>query len=199
MRAVLLLFVLAPIPAPAQELGYALLHFASQEETTASARGVGARINFGGGHEGDRYSGDRWSLTAMWMQERESHGDGWIEVPGSGCCGRLESAKGFESLSFSHRWYTKRERFKWAPQLRLFVGTGVERRNARTCISEPAAGCFGGTPGVSSNWCFHQTAGFKWRERLELSVEHCSTGRVSSLNTGDNVYWFTLFPVLGRR
>lgn len=186
----------------AAEAGYSLLHQRQRAMLAESSRGVEGRINFGGSVT-DRYSGDRWSLAIGAVSPRRTIVDNWIPEPEGGwiLTDKLDS---YYYINFSHRWYTRRNRFEHAPQLRFFVGTGVAYRNATTCgvlsrIRPSEEWCYDGTAYVSSNWAFHQTFGFKWRERLELAFEHDSTGKISGINLGDDIIRLTLYPIIGRK
>ena len=181
--------------AAAAEYGYSILEHRGHSDIEDAGRGFEGRINFGG--SGERYSGDRWTLAVGHVNSRLPDTDNWIDTP-NGCCAYIEKIDDYQFINFTHRWYTRQGRFRRAPRLRFFVGTGVSWRNAETCVSvrpgDPEQ-CWDGTPSVSNRWAFHQSAGFKWREILEVAWEHDSTGRLSAINHGDDVIRFTLFAM----
>lgn len=198
LRSALFVAVLAFIAGSAQavEAGYSLTHSRERTDKVASVRGFEGRINFGAGNT--RYSGDRWSLAIGYVPRRRTNGDHWIPLPTEDTdYGHTDHVESYSYVNFSHRWYTRPSRFQKLPQLRIFVGTGVAWRDAHTCVDRGI--CWQGTPFVSNRWAFHQTFGFKWRERLEVALEHDSTGKLSRLNIGDDVFRLTLYPMIGRR
>lgn len=193
MRIIPILMMTVSSSVMAAEAGYSLLDQRTHDNIAESTRGVEGRINFGGNSE--RYSGDRWSLGIGYLKSRETD-DGVIPGP-DGILLTADRIPAWWYINFSHRWYTKPARFKWAPKLRLFVGTGVAYRDVETCALDAWGSgdevCWDGTAEVSSPWAFHQTFGLKWRERVELAWEHDSTGRFSEVNLGDDVIRFTIY------
>lgn len=198
--AAILAAFFCPPAAFATEVGYSLVHQRARPDTAEAARGFEGRLNFGGGETG-RYSGDRWSLAIGYVNPRATDTDHYVDTP-EGCCGYVDDVDGYAYANFAHRWYTRPGRFRAAPQLRFFIGTGVSWRDAETCVLMPRKRhrdlCWDGTVDVSSRWAFHQTAGLKWRERLELAYEHDSTGGIAAVNRGDDVLRLSLFVLIGR-
>lgn len=200
VMAALVAAFLCPLEGFTAEAGYSLIHQRARANTAEAARGFEGRLNFGGG-QSERYSGDRWSLAIGYVNPRATDTDHLVDTP-EGCCGYADDVDSYSYASFSHRWYTRAARFKAAPELRFFVGTGVSWRDAETCVlmarKRHRVQCWDGTVDVSSRWAFHQTAGLKWRERLELAYEHDSTGGVSAVNRGDDRLRLSLFVLIGQ-
>lgn len=177
--AALLMFL--SFPAGAWEAGYSVLHHRARDNTSDAARGFDFRVNFGGEH------GDRWSIAAGAIKARGTGPkDDWIDTP-FGCCAQTDTLPKMRFVSAVHRWYTQ----PWHG-LRFWAGTGLAYRDVKTC-TEPhkrrgiPALCWRGSAEVSSAWAFHQSFGVKWRA-LELSYEHDSTARISTLNLGEDVF-----------
>lgn len=198
LTVALLLFVL---PVNAAELGYSLIHHRGRTDIQESARGFEFRFNVGGDVNPERYSGDRWSFALGMVQGRETTGDQWIATP-AGCCAFTEEIDSFPYFSVVHRWYTKHGRFEWAPRLRLFIGTGAAWRGAETCVRAHSRAteehCWQGTPEVSEQFVFQQSLGIKWREKIEIAIEHGSTGRLSALNLGEDMLRFSIMAFLSK-
>lgn len=204
-----LLFI---VDAQAAELGYGLVDQWARVGCCESARGIDLRLHFGGDHAtSDRYDGDRFALSLSYVNPKRAHNGaayGWTDYHGHPF--QANALPSQTQLSIVHRWYTAPGAMTFLPKLRLYVGSGLAWRRVETCGTELLDGwgsakdrrvqtCFKGTALVSSNWCFAQSFGAKWREHLELAYDHCSTGGFSGRNRGENLWRFSLLGEFGKK
>jgi hypothetical protein len=167
----MLLLVLATSSAQALEFGTGVASHRIRENIAAQGHGLDLRWNF---------RDARWSLGLGWMRGRELLVDDWVKTPAG--LQRVDGADDYLYLSLDRRFYTERRHF--------FAGFGFMYRDARTClVSGP---CYAGSVEVSRPFCFHPSAGLRWR-RLELWYGHCSTADIATVNQGEDVIHFDFY------
>lgn len=169
--------LLLPAQAFASEIGYGIAHQTHADPVPTVDSGLEFRALFGGER------GQKWSIWFGFQPERLTREGVAYGVP-------LDKMPGYSYVAGLRRFNLHLD-----GPVTLFAGTGLGYRGLTTCLPDGIT-CFSGDPFVSSRWAFTQELGFKWKA-VELSLGHFSTGGISHLNHGVNLFRFTLFHHFG--
>lgn len=178
--------------AHAAELSYSVTELLDRQGLD-SARGLELRAAWGGEH------GDAWSAWVGGVTARATS-TGWL-CHGGGCW-EIDGFAPYRYVAVNRRWYA-RPGLRW----KLYAGTGIGWRSHETCVDPPQffvdggerKQCLSGDLSVSSKWAFSAELGVVWRNTLDFSFGHFSTGGISEWNRGDNIVRLGFITRVGRR
>lgn len=165
-------------------LGYGIANQIPTEYVPSMRGGLELRALFGGD------DGDKWSVW-LGAQSAKHTREGWAFKL------HIDDMPAYGYVAGLRRFNLRRGNVTW------FAGTGIGYRSIETCLadgyvlSSSKSHCFRGDAFISSDWAFAQELGMKWKV-VELSLGHFSTGGITEINHGVNMFRFTIFGKVAR-